>query len=154
MTKRSPNARRTASGLTHAEIRDAATGTHKHCTRCGQFKVLGDFAKDPRGFRGRASSCRSCVTTWRHEYLRRPHVRRYTRLKLIKRNYGEAAMHLEERRLNGDGCDACGSTLRTEIDHCHNGGGPRGLLCRLCNRALGFARDDPAILRALADYLG
>lgn len=29
----------------------------------------------------------------------------------------------------------------------------RGMLCRPCNSALGFARDDPAMLRSLADYV-
>jgi hypothetical protein len=39
------------------------------------------------------------------------------------------------------------------IDHDHDTGRVRGVLCKHCNTALGYARDDPATLRALADYL-
>ena len=39
------------------------------------------------------------------------------------------------------------------VDHCHRTGTPRKLLCSLCNSLLGFARDDPALLRAAIAYL-
>ncbi|WP_183594748.1 endonuclease VII domain-containing protein [Nocardioides soli] len=55
-------------------------------------------------------------------------------------------------------CLTCGETLRSGIggaavDHDHLTGAVRGILCASCNRALGYARDSPAILRRLADYL-
>jgi len=39
------------------------------------------------------------------------------------------------------------------IDHCHKTKQVRGLLCNLCNRALGLFRDDPAILSQAMWYL-
>lgn len=39
------------------------------------------------------------------------------------------------------------------VDHDHLTNANRGLLCQACNLALGFARDDPARLRALIAYL-
>jgi hypothetical protein len=42
---------------------------------------------------------------------------------------------------------------RLTIDHDHKTGAFRGLLCEACNRAIGFMSDDPARLRAAADYL-
>ena len=39
------------------------------------------------------------------------------------------------------------------LDHDHTTGKPRGLLCACCNWALGHAKDNPATLRNLADYL-
>lgn len=38
------------------------------------------------------------------------------------------------------------------IDHCHTTGKVRGILCRACNIAFGVAKENPARLRALADY--
>ena len=39
------------------------------------------------------------------------------------------------------------------VDHDHGNGRVRGLLCGHCNKALGFARDNPAILLGLVGYL-
>ena len=38
-------------------------------------------------------------------------------------------------------------------DHCHQNGGPRGVLCKRCNLMLGHARDDASILQAAIAYL-
>jgi hypothetical protein len=49
----------------------------------------------------------------------------------------------------------CGVNARTglHLDHDHLTGKFRGWLCVSCNRALGLAKDDPDLLRALAEYL-
>lgn len=39
------------------------------------------------------------------------------------------------------------------VDHCHDSGIVRELLCGPCNTGLGHMRDNPAVLRAAADYL-
>jgi len=55
-------------------------------------------------------------------------------------------------------CDICGGPpdgrwKRLNIDHCHKTGCFRGLLCFACNRALGYFKDDPKLLRKAAYYL-
>jgi hypothetical protein len=55
-------------------------------------------------------------------------------------------------------CAICGTTDpwpkgNLYIDHCHETGRVRGVLCCNCNAFLGKANDDPAILRAAVEYL-
>lgn len=42
---------------------------------------------------------------------------------------------------------------RLSVDHNHETGAIRGLVCHHCNAAMGHANDDPALLRQMADYL-
>lgn len=39
------------------------------------------------------------------------------------------------------------------IDHCHQGGHVRGLLCDQCNRGIGLLQDDPDVLERAVAYL-
>lgn len=55
------------------------------------------------------------------------------------------------RALYASGCAACGDAADV-IDHDHASGRVRDSLCGACNRALGHAKEDPARLRALAEY--
>lgn len=52
-------------------------------------------------------------------------------------------------------CEVCGAVPRNYIcfDHCHTTNKFRGWLCNSCNSALGYARDNPDLLRKLAAYL-
>lgn len=42
---------------------------------------------------------------------------------------------------------------RPSVDHNHDNGYIRGLLCHRCNLGLGQFKEDPSILRAAADYI-
>jgi hypothetical protein len=46
-----------------------------------------------------------------------------------------------------------GRPSRLAVDHCHDTNAVRGLLCNVCNRAIGLLRDSPLLLRAAAEYL-
>lgn len=60
----------------------------------------------------------------------------------------------------GGGCAICGRTdpgrhLQTHfsVDHCHDSGVVRGLLCHPCNIGIGYLQDNPHVMRAAAAYV-
>ena len=48
---------------------------------------------------------------------------------------------------------ASGKDSRLSVDHCHETGVVRGLLCRSCNLVLGHLGDDVKLLEAAIEYL-
>ena len=71
----------------------------------------------------------------------------------MTREEAEAAMKVPE-------CQICGVDLIGRqgkngrvIDHDHDTGKVRGVLCSNCNRGLGHFKDNPEALRAAANYL-
>lgn len=79
------------------------------------------------------------------------HGRRY--------HYGMTGAQFDEMfAAQGNACLVCKSTepdgkMPWHVDHCHESGNIRGILCRHCNCALGMAKDNAYTLRALAEYL-
>jgi hypothetical protein len=70
------------------------------------------------------------------------------------RRYGigaaDADRMLEEQ---GGLCALCGEALAEHVDHCHEKGHVRGILCFNCNGGLGQFRDRVDILQKAIDYL-
>lgn len=78
------------------------------------------------------------------------------RRAMLKQKYGMTPEEFEAMsEAQGGACAACGGIPDgvLHVDHNHETGLVRGLLCNLCNGALGFARDDRDVLVALAAYL-
>jgi hypothetical protein len=50
-------------------------------------------------------------------------------------------------------CAICGRQADLVVDHCHDSQRVRALLCTTCNSGLGHFKDDPARMRAAADYI-
>lgn len=74
--------------------------------------------------------------------------------------YGMTAEQYDALMADQDGrCAICrsdewpGKGNRPHVDHDHDSGAVRGLLCGKCNVALGNMDDDPNRLRAAAAYL-
>lgn len=76
--------------------------------------------------------------------------------ELLEYRYGislEAYMAQAEKQ--GGRCAICQQTPKDRlcVDHDHDTGEMRGLLCRHCNSGLGHFKDDPSLLRVALNYL-
>jgi hypothetical protein len=70
------------------------------------------------------------------------------------RRYGLTEREVDDLRAEqSDRCAICGDTAPQHLDHDHETGAIRRLLCQRCNHGLGLFRDDPMLLRAAAEYV-
>ncbi|MFI5814846.1 endonuclease domain-containing protein [Streptomyces sp. NPDC051643] len=72
----------------------------------------------------------------------------------LQNNYGLTLEQWDAMVLAQEGrCAICQEPSELVVDHCHTSGAVRELLCSTCNSGLGHFKDEPARLRAAADYL-
>ena len=81
-------------------------------------------------------------------------------LKRISKLYKITEEELNSLRLKQNNrCAICNSEdsntkkQALDIDHCHETGRVRGLLCNTCNRAIGLLQDNSELVQKAADYL-
>jgi hypothetical protein len=92
------------------------------------------------------------------EYRNRPERKRAMRDLYYRRTYGISADDVDAMLdAQGGGCAICGERperlASMHVDHDHEHGHLRGLLCLSCNQGLGKFRDDPEVLVAAIEYL-
>ena len=97
-------------------------------------------------------NCRPCKRAYRKKRgitdVEREGKRRHARRSL----YGLTDEELTELE-SIKNCEVCGVADRLVIDHNHDTGAVRGVICTNCNVALGNAKDGIERLLALANYL-
>ena len=74
----------------------------------------------------------------------------------LTRKYGMTLEEYESQLDRQQGvCAACGvtPTRNLDVDHDHETGAMRGLLCNSCNRLVGVIEKDPVKFRGLVAYL-
>lgn len=136
----------------------------KPCAKCGDVKPLTEFFADRSKKHGYAARCKQCKREDHREYLRRTdgHRRRYQKNRLsererhLVRKYGVTlAVYDEMYAEQGGRCAICEKQQKRsfDVDHNHETGEVRGLLCTSCNRVLGHAGDSAERLMAAAEYL-
>jgi hypothetical protein len=87
---------------------------------------------------------------------------RYYRNRKLKENYGITLEEFESLlKEQNNKCFLCNFEFPEDskfsdkpcVDHCHKTGQVRRVLCHACNRGMGLLKDDPALLRKMADYI-
>jgi hypothetical protein len=126
----------------------------KYCSKCKEIKRLEEFPPCKTGAGDVFNYCRPCFTEYkRHEYDRRPDIKFLSRL----RNYGLTPerydlMYQEQ----GGRCAICGTLGQSRglaIDHDHDTGVVRGLLCSRCNSGIAMLCHNREYVQAADHYL-
>jgi len=118
----------------------------KTCGRCKQEKSLSDFNRNRTLRDGLQKWCRECHA---------PRVRRTQ----LQRDYGITPEDYDEMYEAQGGCCLGCTKHQSElaktlhVDHNHDTGKVRGLLCYHCNLLAGHAKDQPRTLQRIAEYL-
>ncbi|MFC8078689.1 endonuclease VII domain-containing protein [Streptomyces sp. NPDC057307] len=114
---------------------------HKRCPQCGEVKSYAEWELNPTSSDGYASYCKLCRAQRNQE-------------SYFKRKYGITMAERDEMISSQMGiCVICLSAPAAHVDHCHETGRVRGVLCFNCNSAIGKLGDDPDTLRRAIAYL-
>ncbi len=143
----------------------------KTCTVCGETKPLSAFYRDAAHPDGHKARCKICYRADSRHYCnnatperkkkRKAKQREYNRKpgRHIKNRYGiSLAQYDEMLEAQEYGCAICGTTpeengQRLAVDHDHETGKVRGLLCGGCNRGIGLFQDRIELLQSAIGYL-
>lgn len=135
-----------AAGVADGTVRpirrgDAPVG-QKWCNRCEQFLAVSEFNLNGRG---PAAYCAPCASAYAHE-------------RILARQFGMTpARYQEMLDVQAGRCAICEKRPRVRrlaVDHDHETGEVRGLLCTRCNhKVLGGAGESAALLKRAARYL-
>ena len=128
----------------------------KVCKQCGDRKSLESFNKGKSTF-GTHTWCRECCNIRSKEHYESQWSR------YILRRFGVDAEWYAEQYIKQHGvCAICGEretatrngvVKKLAIDHDHNSGEVRGLLCQRCNMAIGLLRENEKVWESARKYL-
>jgi hypothetical protein len=126
----------------------------KRCSACKVIKVSDDFYYRKNRPDGLTSWCKQCLKKHAEKYKERSKATRR------KREFGITDKEYNNLYNKQSGvCAICGreeSEIQQKslcVDHCHNTGKIRGLLCHSCNVGLGRFEDDINRLQSAIKYL-
>ena len=137
----------------------------KNCVTCNRILPLDCFRSRGGSLSHlKKSKCNECLYTAHKEWSDRNQDKiksyrckdKWTLKKRCNRHNVEVSELFEKHEQQNQCCAICKVSMRIEesaIDHNHNTGEFRGLLCKKCNRALGMFKDSPSVLMSAYLYL-
>ena len=130
----------------------------KACSKCGTEypRDREHFYSSPRASDGLSSWCKPCQRESNRRHSKRTTLRR--RDYRLRRSYGiGTAEYNQLLEAQGGVCAICSEECATgralAVDHDHDSGAVRGLLCARCNRGLGMFGDNLDRLNQAVAYL-
>lgn len=160
---------------------DSIDMTLKSCSTCLESKPAFLFYKVSKNKDKYRSSCKKCLNKLSNEVeknrrkideeYRQKLIKKHrnykktenyivsTRVKSLLSKYGLSIQQYNELFFSQNGCCAICKTdqknlqKRLFVDHCHDSGKVRGLLCSKCNHAIGLLNDNSSIIKNAMEYV-
>lgn len=129
------------------------------CFSCKREKPEEEFYADNSPGRSEQRECKECCRERRAKWWKSARGKRSSANSKLKARFGLSIDEYEELLAKQEGkCKICGalrSSLghRLAVDHNHETGEIRGLLCKSCNIGIGNLQDDPELCERAAVYL-
>lgn len=143
----------------------------KTCTKCGEIKDVSEYWRQPKGAKGLTASCKSCLRIYRAKWCEANPEKMRLRIekkrlasrkescdikrdRRLKHHYGIDQEYWEALFRKQNGCCAiCARHQRAltrvlQVDHNHETGQIRGLLCTKCNTKLAAVEEREFVDRA------
>ena len=130
------------------------------CKRCNVEQPFDEYYKTTDRKSGRKTICKSCINKDPLTEERKKQMRIYgqeyhlkTKYNLTKEDYNKKLIEQNHK------CAICGIDEKDAprskllVDHCHNTGKIRGLLCNNCNTGIGFLKDSISTMAKAITYL-
>ncbi|WP_348771320.1 endonuclease VII domain-containing protein [Streptomyces sp. RKND-216] len=114
---------------------------HRLCRGCGEIKPHRAWHRNATASDVLSTRCRACKAV----QGRAGHLKRQHGMTTGKRD----ALVAEQVGV----CAICLSAAAEHVDHCHETGRVRGVLCFSCNAALGQFKDRPEVMQRAISYL-
>lgn len=141
------------------KMKASSDGLQYTCKTCQQ--KYRKEVRDPDGSRARQVSA-----AWKINAKTKDPVAYALRMRNdnLMKNYGITIEQYDEMleaqlglcaicNLPERGLRKCGTPRNLSVDHCHDNGHVRGLLCASCNAGLGLAQEDVQIPKNMIEYL-
>lgn len=136
----------------------------KICSKCEFLQEYTNFYPDKRNKTGYCSWCKNCWKVWRltrkekfnayRKQYRKQHPEKWLESS-IKSKYGLSYSDYKEFLIDQMGhCALCPESKKLQVDHDHQTGKVRGLLCINCNRDLAVIEKHYNKLNKFLNYLG
>ncbi len=148
----------------------------KFCSKCERTLDSSAFNRDKHEVDGLSLRCGECNRAYRRSLYAEPHRKKRinassqsyrntesgqrSRFKsALKSRYGMTVLqYAKMMKAQDDRCDICAKSFgdgltAPAVDHNHTTTHVRAILCKACNFMLGYAYEEPDVLRSAALYI-
>jgi hypothetical protein len=129
----------------------------KRCYACGETKPVSEFYRSNKVYYQK--ECKTCNRERKYKWHQTEQGKRSSANTKLKARFGITIDEYEAMyEQQGGKCLCCGDTEsylghRLAVDHCHETGKIRGLLCKSCNVGLGNLKENKQFISNLLKYV-